>query len=264
MVKQPKGGVIFQILIVAVFTIISGGIVGGLVGCAIGLFCSTGGNSGFTPTSNNTCISAPNSCGQTTSGSITTTDTGCPDGYAPYLNGAIVPWSSSVDSCVQVDSSGNIIYTGESGTPVTVSPTTVSSCNATPPPDSQCSCSSPANACGQTAIGSYDPNGTSCNAATPPNNSCPPPVIAASGFSATPSTIGPNQTTTLNWNTTNSTSCTITGDNGFSQTGGASGSITTGALTQTTTFTLVCEDGTGGPTASRTIKVIIDPHYQEI
>jgi len=249
MVKQPKGSAVFEILLVAIFTIVSGAIVGGLIGCAIGLFCSIGGSSGFTPTGNNTCVSAPNSCGQTTSGSITTTYS-CPSGYV--LSGT---------SCTDPTSGGG----GKGSTAITVAADAVSSCNATPPPDSQCSCSSPANACGQTAVGTFDPSSASCNAATPSNSSCPAPGIPpGSGFSATPSTIGPNQTTTLNWSATNSTSCTITGDNGFSHTGGASGSVTTGTLTQTTTFTLVCEDGTGGPSASRTVKVIIDPHYQEI
>lgn len=125
-------------------------------------------------------------------------------------------------------------------------------------------CSSNANACGQTNTGTVSTNGT-CSATTPPNSQCPQPMITqGSGFYATPSTIGPGGSSNLTWNAANATACTLSGDNGFSQSGASSGSISTGALSATTLFTLTCTNGPSGPTASKSVKVIIDPHYQEI
>lgn len=125
-------------------------------------------------------------------------------------------------------------------------------------------CTSAANACGQTNNGYFGSDGVTCSATPPPNSSCPAPVIDASSFSASPSTVGVNESSTLTWNVSDATSCTITGDNGFSSTGGNSGSISTGNLPQTTIFTLTCQDGDGGPTASGSVKVIIAPHWKEI
>ena len=130
-------------------------------------------------------------------------------------------------------------------------------------------CTSDANACGMTNIGFYvgDNNtGTAtCNATPPPNSSCPPPTIAqGGGFYATPSTVGPNGQATLHWNASNSTSCSLTGDNGFSYSGDTSGSISTGALAQTTLFTLTCENGAGGSSTSASIRVTVDPQYKEM
>jgi hypothetical protein len=127
----------------------------------------------------------------------------------------------------------------------------------------QTACASAGNACGQRNSGYMV--GGSCNATIPDNSQCPAPTIPpGSGFSATPSTIGVNGTTTLSWNTSNTTGCTITGDNGFTASGTGSGSVGTGPLTQTTTFTLTCVDGTDGPSSSASLRVIIDPHYKEI
>ena len=130
-------------------------------------------------------------------------------------------------------------------------------------------CTSGANACGMTNMGFYvgDNNtGTAaCNATVPPNSSCPPPTIAqGGGFYATPSTVGPNGQATLHWNASNSTSCSLTGDNGFSYSGDTSGSISTGALAQTTLFTLTCENGAGGSSTSASIRVTVDPQYKEM
>ncbi len=130
-------------------------------------------------------------------------------------------------------------------------------------------CTSPANACGMTNAGTIVNNGNgtgSCSATPPPNSQCPAPSISPGpGFYATPSTLGTGGSATLTWNTANATDCVVKGDNGFS--GGSStgsGSAPTGALSQTTTFTLTCEDGAGGPKTSASIKVLIDPHYKEI
>lgn len=130
-------------------------------------------------------------------------------------------------------------------------------------------CTSAANACGQTNSGFIVNNGNgtgSCNASTPPNAQCPVPVITAgSGFYATPNTITPGQASTLTWSAANTTDCSVAGENGLRQNfNGGSGSVSTGALTQSTTFTLICEDGQGGPQTTLSLRVIIDPHYREI
>lgn len=104
-----------------------------------------------------------------------------------------------------------------------------------------------------------------CNADVPPNSACPPPVIAqGGGFYASPATIGPGGQTTLHWNASNSTSCSISGDNGFAYSGTTSGSISTGVLSQTTLFTITCENGAGGSSSSASTRVIVDPQYKEI
>ena len=124
-------------------------------------------------------------------------------------------------------------------------------------------CSSAPNSCGQTNSGFIV--GGSCNATPPPNSACPAPAIPPSnGFYATPLIVGTGKSSTLTWNATNSTACTITGDNGFSNTGASSGSVSTGALAATATFTLTCSNGAGGPQTSKSVKVIVDPHYKEI
>lgn len=125
------------------------------------------------------------------------------------------------------------------------------------------SCTSAANACGQTNSGFIV--GGSCNATPPPNSSCPTPVIAASsGFYANPSTVGPGGSSTLTWNAANATACTITGNNGFSFSGGTSGSVSSGPISASVLFTLTCENGAGGPTYSSSVNVIINPTYIEI
>lgn len=129
-------------------------------------------------------------------------------------------------------------------------------------------CSSAANSCGMTNTGFIvnAGNGTgACNATPPPNSTCPAPSIdATSGFYARPSTVGPGEQTTLHWNASGSTACTISGDNGFAYSGDTSGAVPSGVIAQTTLFTLTCENGAGGPSASARIRVTFDPHYQEI
>ncbi|MBM3862571.1 MAG: hypothetical protein FJ385_01270 [Verrucomicrobia bacterium] len=68
-----------------------------------------------------------------------------------------------------------------------------------------------------------------------------PPVI--NSFTASPGTIVEGQTSTLSWSVTNATSVTITGISGALNP--SSGTITTPALTQTTTYTLEATNGSG-------------------
>lgn len=141
-------------------------------------------------------------------------------------------------------------------------------CNASPPPNSSCpSCTSTANACGQTNTGNVI--GGTCNATTPPNAACPPPVFSNdpnnSSFSASPSTLGVGMSATLSWSVSNATDCDITSDAGFSSLNKPiTGTMSTGPVLVTTTYTLTCENGDGGPRGSKTIKIIVDPHFKEL
>lgn len=129
------------------------------------------------------------------------------------------------------------------------------------------SCSSPPNSCGQTNLGTIVSTGGGqggCNASPPPNSSCPAPGITDRGFYAEPAEVAPGEQAMLFWNASNASACKIEGENGLSNTGGASGSVATGALTQSSTFTLTCQNGGGGPETSRSIRVILNPRYREI
>ncbi len=124
-------------------------------------------------------------------------------------------------------------------------------------------CTSSANACGQTNTGFYSADHSTCSASAPSNSSCPNPAIGTNDFYAQPNIIKSGDTTTLHWTSTNATACTITSDSGFNTTAGPSGTVTTGALTQSTTFSLTCQNGDGGPQGSASIKVTVTPKFQE-
>ena len=107
-------------------------------------------------------------------------------------------------------------------------------------------------------------DGVTCGATPPADSECPAPGIpAGTGFYASPTSVHAGSTTTLNWNTTNSTSCTLTGG-GLNQTGGSSGTATTGAIQQPTDYTLTCINGSSAAQASYTITVHLIPRYQEL
>lgn len=73
-------------------------------------------------------------------------------------------------------------------------------------------------------------------------------------LSANPTSVQTNGSSTLTWSSTNATSCTASG--GWSGTKATSGTQSTGALTATTGYTLVCSDGNGNSaTASATVTV---------
>lgn len=71
-------------------------------------------------------------------------------------------------------------------------------------------------------------------------------------LSASPSSIANGATSTLNWSSTNSTSCTSTGGGGT----GTAGSFTTPPLTSTTTYTVICA-GSGGGAAQQSATVTV-------
>lgn len=130
-------------------------------------------------------------------------------------------------------------------------------------------CTSAANSCGMTNTGFItNSEGSSqlvCTASVPSDSECEPPTISADDFYADPTILGINMSSMLHWDVsgTDSTECTISGTNGLSHSGDASGSVSTGNLAQTATFTLSCQNGSG-PESSASIRVIVDPRYQEI
>jgi hypothetical protein len=87
-------------------------------------------------------------------------------------------------------------------------------------------------------------NGSNCNI------SIPAPTTM---LTAVPASVTPNSSSVLTWSSTNATACTASG--GWSGNKAASGSISTGALTATTTFGLNCIGSGGTSTASTSVAV---------
>ena len=146
-------------------------------------------------------------------------------------------------------------------------------CTATAPLDSNC-CQSAPNACG---LVNYAPpgQGGSCADAqidSPPNSKCEAPLISDisttlspnPGFYADPSLVRQNSITILYWNVENATECSLSGG-GLNLLGlTPKNQANSNPITQATDFTLTCQNGEGGPTASATVRVTIIPIYQEI
>lgn len=133
-----------------------------------------------------------------------------------------------------------------------------------PPPPPPVPCTSAPNACGLRSTGQII-NGV-CNATPPPNSQCPPPKIPAANFTAEPTIVHKQQAAQISWNVTDATTCTLESDSSSfaSREVGTSGSVSSGAIERTTTFTITCQNGDGGPKASRSIKVAYDPTFIEI
>jgi hypothetical protein len=81
----------------------------------------------------------------------------------------------------------------------------------------------------------------------------PPPPAPTVSLSASPTTVNAGQSSTLTWNSSNADSCTASGAWSGSQP--ISGSTSTGALNQTSTYSLTCT-GTGG-SANTSVTVIV-------
>lgn len=123
-------------------------------------------------------------------------------------------------------------------------------------------CNTSTNACGMVNSGTIQPDG-SCSVAPYPDSSCPVPVTPTLNVSApqTP-TVDTGTSVVLEWNSPDAASCRWTG--GFvNNTVGRSGTITTPALTETTTYQLCCAfvSGVCGPTVQLTITVM-DPFVE--
>ncbi len=199
----------------------------------------------------NSCQSAANSCGQRATGTIscnglcsavTPSNSSC-----PITETTAVACSSSANSCGLVGS--GVIVNG--------------SCNAVVPPNPTGFgrvCDSAANTCGQTNSGTFQCNG-SCNAIAPPNSNCTNTTAVSDAvntvsaptltFSASDTSTSGGTSVELRWSTTNATSCTASGDWGDSR--GSSGTFSTGNLTSSKRYSLVCV-GQGG-SISRSVNV---------
>lgn len=81
-------------------------------------------------------------------------------------------------------------------------------------------------------------------------SSMPAPTVA---LSATPSSVSTGQASTLTWTSTNADSCSSSG--AWSGTKHPSGSTSTGALNQISTYTLTCMGNGGSASASTTVTV---------
>jgi hypothetical protein len=118
------------------------------------------------------------------------------------------------------------------------------------------------NACGMSGTG-FITNGV-CSATVPPNSACPVPTIGTNGFYAEPALVRSGEQTTLRWNVTNATTCSLSGGS-LSLLGlPLSGNNLSGSITQKTTYTLTCENGDGGPSTSANTTVNLVPSFQEI
>lgn len=119
------------------------------------------------------------------------------------------------------------------------------------------------NACGLSGTG-FVVNGV-CNATPPPNSSCPAPIIGSAGFYADPSRVREGETTTLHWDVTNATVCTLTGGGLSLLNLGIVGEAPTQEINQKTEYDLSCQNGIdGGPITTQTATVSLIPSYKEI
>ncbi len=127
------------------------------------------------------------------------------------------------------------------------------------PPTYGTSCPSvPAtNACGMPGSGTILCNG-SCSATAPSDTLCLPTVT----LSANPMRVRKNTSTKLTWTSSAATSCTLTGQNGFSSEALSGTDIDSTALTAQTTFTLTCSNAYGSKSASVIVNLI--PSYIEV
>lgn len=128
-------------------------------------------------------------------------------------------------------------------------------------------CYGPVNSCGQAYKGTYeeDPStglmgckiGDSFSYGQPPASSCPGPSVDLS-FALGRGVIDSGQSTTLTWNSPDATSCQWTG--GFDElTVGPSGSVSTGPLTQTSTYQIKCSNDSGTGAAANVTVTVMNP-----
>lgn len=116
------------------------------------------------------------------------------------------------------------------------------------------SCTSSANACGQTNAGVIQADG-SCSATTPPDSSCPVPSVTMY-VTTGDNSIDTGQSTTLSWESPDAVSCRWAGSG--ESIASSTGSITTGVLTDTTAYQICCYYASGvcGPAAQVIVTVL--------
>ena len=84
-------------------------------------------------------------------------------------------------------------------------------------------------------------------------NVTPPPAAPTVSLSASPNTLTAGQAATLTWNSSNATGCTASG--AWSGNQSTSGSTSTGALNQTSSYTLTCTGSGGSASATAAVTV---------
>jgi len=84
-------------------------------------------------------------------------------------------------------------------------------------------------------------------------NVAPPPAAPTVSLSASPNALTAGQAATLTWNSTDATGCTASGAWSGSQS--TSGSASTGALNQTSSYTLTCSGSGGSASATAAVTV---------
>ncbi len=185
-----------------------------------------------------------------------------------YAGAAVLCLANAFNICPPSGSNGG---NTTSGTPTITTPTQNTNSNTSGNSNSnggnggtqapQICTSAPNAVCGITNQGTIV-NGV-CNATTPLNSSCPAPVIDATrGFYPDPNFVRSGDTTSLHWNATNATGCTIIGGGLNLANLGILGSTITGVINQKTVFTLTCTNGTGGPSTSVNTTVNLTPEYK--
>jgi hypothetical protein len=112
------------------------------------------------------------------------------------------------------------------------------------------------NVCGMAGTGTIFCNG-SCSATTPSDTPCLPTVT----LSADPTRVRKNTSTKLTWTSSAATSCTLTGQNGFSSTALLGTAVDSTPLDAQTTFTLTCSNAYGSKSASVIVNLV--PSYIE-
>ncbi len=128
-------------------------------------------------------------------------------------------------------------------------------------------CYGPLNSCGQAYKGTYeeDPStgamgckvGGSFSYGMPPNSGCPGPSVNLS-VALGRGVIDSGQSATLTWDSPDATSCQWTG--GFADlSAGPSGSVSTGPLTQTSTYQIRCSNASGTGAASNVTITVMNP-----
>jgi Spherulation-specific family 4 len=89
------------------------------------------------------------------------------------------------------------------------------------------------------------------------SSSAPVPATPTVSLIATPASVVTGSSSTLTWSTTNATSCV--GSGGWSGSQSTSGSLTTGALSASTGYTLTCTGSGGNASSTATVTVTRPP-----
>jgi hypothetical protein len=126
-------------------------------------------------------------------------------------------------------------------------------------------CTSTENSCGISSNGTTDSQGI-CQAVPPPLSSCPTPTFEQD-FEAEPNLVREGNTTTLSWEVSDATTCSLVGGGLDLQGLLIDGEQDTDEINQRTEFVLTCFNGDpleGAPLTAQTEVVNIVPSYEEL